>query len=146
MVPDSDEAHLLLASCGLELCAADGHEVPAALDIVRLMSSAYVEPVVAVPMDAPNPVEELGRQWHRVATEKRLATEDSRFLILFAGPGASGRGWLCVKDLVGSDLPARLLNVNGSLEFIALSMDGERICATSEEDEGYWVLTEEVSP
>ncbi|MFJ4279086.1 hypothetical protein [Streptomyces massasporeus] len=144
MVPDSDEARLLLASCGLELCVANGDETPAALDIVQRMSSAYVEPVVAVPMDVPNPVEELGRQWHRVAAQQRLAADDGRFLILLAGPGSSARGWLCVKDLVGHDLPARLLKGNGSLEFIALSIDGKRICATSEEEDEYWVCSEEV--
>ncbi|MFF3849662.1 hypothetical protein [Streptomyces sp. NPDC002328] len=110
------------------------------------MSNAYVEPMMAVPMNASNPVEELGRQWHRVAAGKRLAAEDGRFLILLAGPGASGRGWLCVKDLVGSDLPGRLLKVNGSIEFIALSMDGKRVCATREEDDEYWVIFEEFSP
>ncbi|MDK1344516.1 hypothetical protein QNO09_14590 [Streptomyces sp. 378] len=51
-----------------------------------------------------------------------------------------------MKDLVGSDLPSRLLKVNGSVEFIALAMDGERICATSEEDEECWVVCEEFSP
>lgn len=120
--------------------------MPAALDIVQLLSNAYVEPVAAVPKNTRNPVEELGRQWHRMAAVKHLAAEDGRFLILLAGPGASERGWLCVKDLVGSDLPSRLLEVNGSVEFIALSMDGQRICATSEEDEEYWVVYEEVSP
>jgi hypothetical protein len=145
MVPGSDEARPLLASCGLELCVANGDETPAALDIVQQMSSAYVKPVVTVPVDAPNPVEELGRQWHRVAARQRLAAKDGRFLILLAGPGASARGWLCVKDSVGRDLPARLLKGNGSLEFIALSTDGKRICATSEEDDEYWVIYEEVS-
>ncbi|MFF5569515.1 hypothetical protein [Streptomyces luteogriseus] len=144
MVPDSDEARLFLASCGLELYVGNGDETPAPLDIVQQMSSAYVEPVVAVPRDTPNPVEELGRQWHGVAARQRLAAEDGRFLILLAGPGTSGRGWLCVKDSVGRDLPARLLEGNGSLEFIALSMDGKRICATSEEDDEYWVVYEEV--
>ncbi|MFH9888023.1 hypothetical protein ACH4OQ_38235 [Streptomyces luteogriseus] len=145
MDPESDEARLFLASCGLELCVANGDETPAALDIVQQISSAYVEPVVTVPMKAPNPVEELGRQWHRVAACQRLAADDGRFLILLAGPGASARSWLCVKDSVGRDLPARLLKGNGSLEFIALSIDGKRICATSEEEDEYWVVYEEVS-
>ncbi|MEV4784836.1 hypothetical protein AB0K53_05240 [Streptomyces tuirus] len=124
---------------------ADGDEISAPLAIVQQVSSAYAKPLVAVPKDAPNPEEELGRHWHRVAARKRLAAEDGRFLILLAGPGASTRGWLCVKDSEGRDLPARLLHGNGSLEFIALSIDGKRICATSEEDDEYWVVYEEIS-
>ncbi|MFH9857699.1 hypothetical protein ACH4NV_34200 [Streptomyces althioticus] len=110
------------------------------------MSNAYVEPVAAVPKSHPSPVEELGRQWHREAAGKQMVAEDGRFLILLSGPGASTRGWLCVKDPVGSNLPARILSVSESIEFIVMSLDGRRICATSEEDEEYWVVFEEVCP
>ncbi|MCX4908870.1 hypothetical protein [Streptomyces sp. NBC_00878] len=141
----SGKVRSVLASSGLQLF--EGQIPPVeftALDALEMVESAYSEPVFSVKKDAPGAVEQLGREWHSEAERAQLPATDGKFYVLLAGDDIDDIGWLCVKDLVGENLPGRLLSQNGSIEFIAMSENGRRICAAVDEGDEYWVLVEEV--
>ncbi|WP_405817400.1 hypothetical protein OG241_22985 [Streptomyces sp. NBC_01390] len=143
VISHSSENRSILASCGLDLYEDEViKDVPETLAVVQIVSSTHVRPVVSISKGLPNAIEELSRRWHQEAKGNRLASEQGKFLLMPAGEGATSRGWFCVKDSCGEDLPARLLKANGSVEFIGMSLDGERVCAVSEEDDEYWIVVE----
>ncbi|MFJ6843786.1 hypothetical protein ACIQRE_14060 [Streptomyces griseoluteus] len=83
---------------------------------------------------------EMSRLWYSQSSRLSLCGEAAEFLIMPPRAGGSKLGWVKVKDQVGIDLPSRIASVTGSPEFIALSLDGRRLCAVSVEDCEYWVV------
>lgn len=132
-----------LGRCGLEVtgkAASDGPPVNAAIYAV---SGFEVEPVTATPASSPHAADELDEAWHRHAAQVSLYGEDGEFLILPPVPGGSQVGWVRVKDPVGKNLPSRICAATGSPEFIAVSVNGRHLCATSVEESDYWVVVHE---
>ncbi|MFF9364140.1 hypothetical protein [Streptomyces griseoluteus] len=130
----------VLQRCGLQV--VQDH----AIDALPINSAFYavngvdVEPVASVPFSSSGAMGELSRLWHTQSSVLPLCDEDGDFLIMPPGAGGSKVGWVKVKDQVGIDLPARIANVTGSPEFIAISPDGRRLCAVTVEDDEYWVV------
>ncbi|MGW3420488.1 hypothetical protein [Streptomyces phaeochromogenes] len=141
----SSKIRSVLTSSGLQLF--EGQMPPVeftALDALEVVESAYSEPVFSVVKSLAGAVEQLGREWHSEAERVQLSETDGKFFVLLAGDDIGDIEWLCVKDLVGVNLPGRLLSQNGSIEFIAMSGNGTQICAAVDEGDEYWVLVEEV--
>ncbi|MFE4703221.1 hypothetical protein ACFRIC_39715 [Streptomyces sp. NPDC056738] len=135
----------MLDSVGLQLFV---DEIPSvkftALESLQLMESAYSQPVASVKKSSLNAVEEIGEEWCRVAERAGLFGAGGKFFVLLAGDEIDDVGWLCVKDLIGANLPGRLLSENGSIEFVAMSGNGRVVCSVMDEGDDYWVLSEEV--
>ncbi|MGW2468358.1 hypothetical protein [Streptomyces bauhiniae] len=130
----------VLQRCGLQVL----HDY--AIDALPVNSALYavngvdVEPTSSIPVSSAGAMGELSRLWRTHASVLPLHDEDGDFLIMPPGAGGSKVGWVKVKDQVGVDLPARIASVTGSPEFIAISLDGRRLCAVTVEDDEYWVV------
>ncbi|MGC4987345.1 hypothetical protein ACLQ18_43400 [Streptomyces sp. DT193] len=145
MKPPSSRVRAVLDSIGLQFFV---DEVPSAkftaLEALQLMESAYSQPVASVKKSLPNAVEEIGKEWRRVAERAGLFTAGGKFFVLLASVEIDDVRWLCVKDPIGANLPGRLLSENESIEFVAMSGNGKMVCSVMDEGDDYWVLSEEV--
>ncbi|MFE6287466.1 hypothetical protein [Streptomyces sp. NPDC057877] len=113
------------------------------LAAIHAVAGFEVEPTAAVPASSPHAADELDAAWHHHAARVALYGADGEFLVLPPVPGGSEVGWVRVKDPVGRGLPSRVADVTGEPEFIAVSVDGRRLCATSVEEDDYWVVLHE---
>ncbi|MEV7199787.1 hypothetical protein [Streptomyces griseoluteus] len=133
----------VLQRCDLQVveeCAVDALPVNSAIYAVN---GVGVEPVASIPFSSPEAMGELSRVWHARSTGLPLYDQEGRFLLMPPGAGGSKVGWVKVRDRTGTGLPSRIASVTGSPEFMALSLDGCRICAVSIEDYEYWVIVHE---
>ncbi|WP_244336578.1 colicin immunity domain-containing protein [Streptomyces seoulensis] len=130
----------VLQRCGLQVVQGDIGDAPPVQSAFYAVNGVEVEPAASVPFSSVDAMGELGRRWHSQSSHLPLYNEDAEFLIMPPGSGGSKVGWVRVRDQVGADLPARVAQVTGSPEFIAVSLDGFRLCAVSVEDDDYWVV------
>ncbi|MGW2209297.1 hypothetical protein [Streptomyces sp. NPDC001781] len=133
----------VLQRCGLQVMQGDSIDSRPINSAIYAVSGVDAEPVVSIPFSSPGAMSELSRHWHSQSSRFLFDGEDGEFLIMPPGPGGSKVGWVKVRDRVGVDLPSRIASVTGSPEFVAISLDGRRLCAVSVEDYEYWVVAHE---
>jgi hypothetical protein len=132
--------------CGLDIVEEQTHEGPPVNAALYAVNGVDVQPVVKVSDSAPHALEELSREWHRRSGGARLYSSSGDFLLMPPGSGGSKVGWVRVRDRVGADLPSRVAAATGVPEFIAVSVDGHHLCASTVEDDDYWVVVHEFHP
>lgn len=130
----------VLQRCGLQVAQDHASNALPINSAFCAVNGVDVEPVASIPFSSPDAMSELSRLWHSQSSRLPLCDEDGEFLIMPPGAGGSKVGWVQVKDQAGADLPSRIAGVTGSPEFVAISLDGRRLCAASTEDDEYWVV------
>ncbi|QIY69457.1 hypothetical protein HEP84_10010 [Streptomyces sp. RLB1-33] len=103
------------------------------------------EPGAVIPASSPRAADELDEKWHQCASASALYGDKGEFPILPPLSGGSEIGWAAATDPVGEHLPSRIAAVTGSPEFLAVWMDGHHLCASSAEEDDYWVVQHELS-
>ncbi|WP_329414695.1 hypothetical protein OG563_18265 [Nocardia vinacea] len=137
----SEELRQSLTSIGLAICSDSTEGVPSPSQAMQAVNGGEVEPKYTVPYRSDDALGELDRLWHAEANAVSLYANAGKFLLILPGPGSSHAGWLCVQDTVGERLPSRIIAITNSPEFIAMSLDGKQLCATSREEYDYWVIS-----
>ncbi|WP_433757992.1 hypothetical protein [Nocardia sp. CA-135398] len=137
----SEELRQSLTSIGLAMCSDSTEGVPSPSQAMQAVNGGEVEPKYTVPYRSDEALGELDRLWHAEAKAVSLYDNAGKFLLVLPGPGGSRAGWLCVQDAVGERLPSRIMAITNSPEFIAISLDGKQLCATSREEYDYWVIS-----
>lgn len=119
-------------------------DIAAPLKAWRGAVNIDAEPVAKVRQSAPDALIEVDRQWFTHALNASIFAPDQSFLISVAGPGSLEFGWAHVKWTNDTTLAPRLVQDDGSVEFLAMSIDGRRTCAVTTEEYDFWILTGEV--
>ncbi|MFE4050485.1 hypothetical protein [Streptomyces sp. YIM B13518] len=133
----------IFENCGLEIVEDQTHDGPPVNAALHAVNGVEVRPSAEVSDSDPQALEKLSREWHRRAEPARLFMESGDFLVLPPGSGGSKVGWVRVRDRGGEDLPSRVAAATGAPEFIAVSVDGGHLCASTVEDDDYWVVVHE---
>ena len=129
--------------CGLHVLENAARSAPSVRSALHAVAGFEVEPIATIPTSSPGAVAELDGKWHLHASSVSLYDDNAEFLILPPVSGGSEIGWVRVRDAVGRNLPSRIAQVTGSPEFLAVSVDGHRLCAASVEEYDYWVVVQE---
>ncbi|MFF3838053.1 PE-PGRS family protein [Streptomyces sp. NPDC001930] len=132
-----------LRQAGLDVVEGDRvEEVMTPWAAWRPVISGNATPTVAVRMDAPEPVRELNRQWHRLAVEHGIIGADGTFLIDVAGnwPDRTPRRWTRVRLTDRWDLAGVLGERPGKPEFVTLSTDGDALIGATTEEYDVWLV------
>ncbi|WMX46174.1 hypothetical protein RGF97_16855 [Streptomyces roseicoloratus] len=116
--------------------------VPPVLETVRSVANWEVKPSATVPLKHPNALQEVDRQWHLHAEDCGLFGQDGSFLLTISGSGTSAFGWASVKWSAGAELAPRLAKPEEGLDFVAMSVDGNVVCAVTEEEYDYWIVVQ----
>ncbi|KUO19192.1 PE-PGRS family protein [Streptomyces dysideae] len=144
MTGGRDELAGLLRRAGLEIVGDSRvEEVLPPRSAWHRMVRWETEPTVTVRSDRPDLVEELNREWHRLASESGFLAGDGVFLIDVAGnwTGCMPRRWTRVRLTVGWDLAGVLGERPGEPEFVTLSLDGDAMVGVTTEEESVWLVT-----
>ncbi|MEV5727349.1 hypothetical protein AB0N50_16275 [Streptomyces pharetrae] len=133
----------VLDRCGLQVLDEGASNGPPVLSAIYAVNGIEVKPIATVPLSSPGATIDLDAKWHFHAARISLYSESGEFLILPPVPKGHEIGWVRVRDTVGKSLPSRIAETTGKKEFITVSIDGRRLCATSKEDDDYWVVVHE---
>ena len=109
----------------------------------RPVIAGSTEPTLVVPLDRGDLVAELNRHWHRLAVEHDVINTDGEFLISVANQGCTcdERGhWTRVRLAERWDLAGFLGPTPGQPEFVAMSLDGERVLGATTEEDAVWFV------
>ncbi|MEU6087309.1 PE-PGRS family protein [Streptomyces sp. NPDC047085] len=111
----------------------------------RRVVGFQAEPTVTVRSDRPDPVAELNRQWHRLASEAGILGGDDVFLVSVAGnwKREAAGFWARVRLTDDWDLAGVLGERPGQPEFVTLSADGQAMVAATTEEYDVWLITED---
>ncbi|MFJ4775343.1 hypothetical protein [Streptomyces sp. NPDC088762] len=124
-----------LAKAGLEAVAGHaGEEVPSYARAFKAVVNVEVKPVATVPRTAPGALQEADRLWREHARAAGVIDGEGCFLVRGAD-----RDWVRVRGTAHTALSAALVPGAGSM-VIAMSPDGRRLCALTEEDDDYWIV------
>ncbi|MEV7365432.1 PE-PGRS family protein [Streptomyces sp. NPDC091299] len=139
----------LLQRAGLEV-VGDGQieEVLPPRAAWRSVISGDAKPTAAVQGDLPDLGAELNAQWHRLATDNGIISEDGAFLIDVAGhwTGCAPRRWTRVRLTDQWDLAGVLGERPGQPECITLATNGSTLLGvTTEEDEVWFTLLDHIA-
>ncbi len=104
-----------------------------------MVAGIDVEPTLTIDAATPDALKQLDRQWHEKAWPVLAGPRSGTFLILPPGRGGAAIGWVSVRDIAPPGLPSRIAAATGTPEFVALSAEGTRLCAVTEEYE-YWIV------
>ncbi|MER6317183.1 hypothetical protein ABT237_25975 [Streptomyces sp. NPDC001581] len=124
-----------LAPTGLVTAAgyvAEG--APSYARAFQAVVNVEVEPRATVPRRAPEAPARADRLWLEHARAASVIDEEECFLVRGAD-----RDWVRVRLTAHTALSAAL-PPNGGGMIIAMSPDGRRLCALTEEDEDYWIV------
>ncbi len=88
-----------------------------------------VEPTLTIGAGPPDALKQLDLQWHEKAWPVLAGPGSGAFLILPPRGGGAAIGWVPVEGITLPGLPSRIAAVTGTVEFVALSADGTRLCA-----------------
>ncbi|WP_408991601.1 hypothetical protein [Streptomyces sp. 1268] len=113
---------------------------PSTIEAIRMVAGFDVKPTLAIDAGPPDALEQLDLQWHEKAWPVLADPGSGAFLILPPGGGGAAVGWVSVEDIALPGLPSRIAAVTGTAEFVALSADGTRLCAVTEEEYEYWII------
>ncbi|WP_234315388.1 hypothetical protein [Streptomyces globisporus] len=130
-----------LEACGLQVLDLDRSPVLPDVHRAHLAWAGYeVKPTATVGHARPDAAAELDRRWDSLATSAQLMADNGEFCMLVPVRGCFEIGWVRMRDLVGVDLPSRILAGAGHEEFVAVSVDGRTMCAVSDEEYDKWII------
>ncbi|MBT2410786.1 hypothetical protein J7I94_09465 [Streptomyces sp. ISL-12] len=120
-------------------------DVPSALEAIQRVASMEVAPAVVISQNSPDAITALDRAWYKQARENSIFDSADTFLLFTAGPGGERLGWTTVQWTQTARLSPHLQDQD-SPEFIAMSVDGCRLCAATTEEYDYWIVTHHFTP
>ncbi|MFK0189027.1 hypothetical protein ACIQV1_32950 [Streptomyces rubiginosohelvolus] len=124
-----------LAKAGLEVLGQGVTEgLPSYARAFRAVVNVEVVPQAIVACSAPGASAEADRLWLEHARTAAVIDDEDCFLVRGAD-----RGWVRVRRTAHTALSAALVPAAGSV-VIAMSPDGRRLCALTEEDDDYWIV------
>ncbi|MEU9163528.1 hypothetical protein AB0D29_25090 [Streptomyces sp. NPDC048424] len=124
-----------LAPAGLATAAGYAAEgAPSYARAFQVVVNVEVEPRATVPRRAPEASARADRLWLEHARAAAVIDEEGCFLVRGAD-----QDWVRVRLTARTALSAAL-PPNGGGMIIAMSPDGRRLCALTEEDEDYWIV------
>ncbi|MFI1781751.1 hypothetical protein [Streptomyces rubiginosohelvolus] len=124
-----------LAKAGLEVLGEGvADELPSYEQAFKAVVNVEVAPRATVARSAPGASAEADRLWLEHARTAAVIDDEGCFLIRGAG-----RDWVRVRRTAHTALSAALVPGAGSM-VIAMSPDGRRLCALTEEDDDYWIV------
>ncbi|MDJ1640162.1 hypothetical protein [Streptomyces pakalii] len=125
----------LPAKAGLEVVAQGVvDELPSYAQAFKAVVNVEVAPRATVARSAPGASAEADRLWLEHARTAAVIDDAGCFLVRGAD-----RDWVRVRRTEHTALSAALLPGAGSM-VIAMSPDGRRLCALTEEDDDYWIV------
>ncbi|MGW7437811.1 hypothetical protein [Streptomyces sp. NPDC054849] len=123
------------AKAGLEVVAQGVAEgLPSYARAFKAVVNVEVPPRAAVARTAPGALQEADRLWLEHARTAAVIDDEDCFLVRGAD-----RDWVRVRRTAHTALSAALVPGAGSM-VIAMSPDGRRLCALTEEDDDYWIV------
>ncbi|MFE6835950.1 hypothetical protein ACFVFI_14130 [Streptomyces sp. NPDC057705] len=125
----------LAAKAGLEVVihvVAEG--LPSYARAFKAVVNVEVAPRAIVARTAPGALQEADRLWLEHARTAAVFDNEGSFLVRGAD-----RDWVRVRRTAHTALSAALEPGAGSV-VIAMSPDGRRLCALTEEDDDYWIV------
>ncbi|MFB6559355.1 MULTISPECIES: hypothetical protein [unclassified Streptomyces] len=124
-----------LAKAGLEAVAEGVAEgLPPYARAFKAVVNVEVSPRATVARTAPGALREADRLWLEHARADAVIDDEGCFLVRGAD-----RDWVRVRRTAHTALSAALVPGAGSM-VIAMSPDGQRLCALTEEDDDYWIV------
>ncbi|MFI0112422.1 hypothetical protein ACH4NW_29415 [Streptomyces globisporus] len=124
-----------LAKAGLEVLGQGVTEgLPSYARAFQAVVNVEVAPRAIVTCSAPGASAEADRLWLDHARTAAVIDDEDCFLVRGAD-----RGWVRVRRTAHTALSAALVPGAGSV-VIAMSPDGRRLCALTEEDDDYWIV------
>ncbi|MFA7762648.1 hypothetical protein [Streptomyces sp. NRRL S-448] len=124
-----------LAKAGLEVVAEGVAEgLPSYARAFKAVVNVEVAPRATVARTAPGALEEADRLWLEHARTAAVIDDEGCFLVRGAD-----RDWVRVRRTALTAFSAALVPGAGSM-VIAMSPDGRRLCALTEEDDDYWIV------
>ncbi|WP_223731095.1 hypothetical protein [Streptomyces purpurogeneiscleroticus] len=109
------------------------------------VNNIETEPATEVPIKSPDALSRLDQSWLAECANGPLFTKNGEFYISIGGPGSLKVGWTAVQWSQNIRMSNALIRDDGHLEFVAMSIDGNYICAVSTEDEDYWIIEHRLS-
>ncbi|MFF2227561.1 hypothetical protein ACFVV7_30095 [Streptomyces globisporus] len=123
------------AKAGLEVLGQGVTEgLPSYARAFQAVVNVEVVPQAIVACSAPGAPAEADRLWLEHARTAAVIDDEGCFLVRGAD-----RGWVRVRRTTHTTLSAALVPGAGSV-VIAMSPDGRRLCALTEEDDDYWIV------
>ena len=89
--------------------------------------------------EIPDAQERVDHAWFSRASENSLFAAGGEFFISVGGAGSLELGWVCVRWLKGVQMASRLMQGDGNLEFLGMSVSGRYVCGVTTEESDYWV-------
>lgn len=124
-----------LAKARLEAVAQGvAEELPSYARAFKAVVNVEVAPRATVARSAPGATAEADRLWLEHARAAAVIDDEGCFLVRGAD-----RDWVRVRRTSHTALSAALVPGAGSM-VIAMSPDGRRLCALTEEDDDYWIV------
>ncbi|MGX8907912.1 hypothetical protein ACR820_22280 [Streptomyces netropsis] len=117
---------------------------PTVLQAWQSAVNIEARPVAKISQSVPDALSEVDRQWLTHASNASIFAHDQSFLISVAGPGSLEFGWAQVRWSTEVKLASRLALDDGTVEFLAMSIDGRRTCAVTTEEYDFWILIDEL--
>lgn len=134
-----------VASTGLTVADAPIPETtPPILDAWRGVVSIEAEPVERISISLVNSLDEVDHRWLAHARQNTVFSEDGHFLLSVGGHGRWEHGWAYVQWSDSARLAPNFTQDDGNMEFLALSIDGRRVCAVTTEECDHWVVVNEI--
>lgn len=135
-----DERHAVLRAAGLDVLgtAAEAGGLDPAAAWKRVLSGS-TRPYVVVDDEQDEYLDEVDRQWRRLAEEHGILSADESFLVSTSGKGSFGLPWSVVRLTPSAHLSA--LDGNpGEPEFVTTSTSGHVVCGATTEEDGVWLI------
>ncbi|QLE73617.1 hypothetical protein FGW37_20320 [Streptomyces rectiverticillatus] len=139
---DSDREYQLrlISASGLTVLDAPTlANIPTIEQAWKVVAGWETVPVATVGQKTSDALAELDRQWLAHSSSISLFASDGTILVNVAGRGCQEAGWTPVKWSERAQLASKLQR-DGDPEFIAMSIDGRRMCAVTTEEYDYWVV------
>lgn len=111
--------------------SADGIDPPRAWSFV---THGDVKPNAVVDY---HDLEEVERQWRRLAEDNGIFSQDDSFLLTVYG--AYKLPWSLVRANPSSRLAPALTAYAGEPEFLTMARDGHALCSVTSEENGIWI-------
>lgn len=112
---------------------------PTVLQAWQSLINVEVEPVIKIDQEIPDAQERVDHAWFSRASENSLFAAGGEFFISVGGAGSLELGWVCVRWLKGVQMASRLMQGDGNLEFLGMSVSGRYVCGVTTEESDYWV-------
>ncbi|MFJ7159045.1 hypothetical protein ACIQUQ_29435 [Streptomyces sp. NPDC101118] len=133
--PAGGEPAPRIAKARLEAVAADVPEgLPPYAQAFTAVVNVEVVPVARVSRAGTGATAAADRLWLEHARAEAVLDDQDRFLV-----HGADRDWVQVRLTADTALSAALPPGTGSMA-IAMSTDGRRLCALTEEDDEYWIV------